>query len=427
MYGKSMAHIERIVKVYPIEGADSVEMAQVLDWHVVVRKGQFKVGEMAVYVEMDSIFPDTLPEEHREEMNRLVNDLTKLNRNRNKNKEEIELVKARIEELKKFNPLPATEVLRSRKFKVRCVNYVVFNIISQGILFNISELLSQHTYYNEGQDVTEVLGIKQIIEDPEEAGVYEESKINNPILRTLNKRLMKYAFYRRLRTAFSNMNDTWLPFFPSKSDEKNAQAVFTRMKQLHGDKIWVVTEKLEGQNISAHIRLFRFLGGLVTISKFGVCSHVRSIQKGERSQFWGTINRLDYKSKLKKIGRNLFVRGEHVGPRIQGNNFALEETDVYLFDVYNIDTKEPLPYDEMKVFCTAHDFKMVPVIDDRFKLPETVGELLEYSNGFSKLKDDVLREGIVIRLRDNPKVSFKVRSPKYLAEQAKKREKEKES
>ena len=81
----------------------------------------------------------------------------------------------------------------------------------------------------------------------------------------------------------------------------------------------------------------------------------------------------------------------------------------------------------MKVFCTAHDFKMVPVIDDSFKLPETVGELLEYSNGFSKLKDDVLREGIVIRLRDNPKVSFKVRSPKYLAEQAKKREKEKES
>src|SRR5574343_500619 len=263
MYGKSMAHIEQIVKVYPIEGADSVEMAQVLDWHVVVRKGQFKVGEMAVYVEMDSIFPDTLPEEHREEMNSLVNELTKLNRNRNKNKEEIEVVKARIEELKKFNPLPATEVLRSRKFKVRCVNYVVFNIISQGILFNISELLSPYAYYNEGQDVTEVLGIKQIIEDPEEAGFYEESKINNPILRTLNKRLMKYALYRKLRTAFINMDDTWLPFFPSKSDEKNAQAVFTRMKQLHGDKIWVVTEKLEGQNISAHIRFFRFLGGLV--------------------------------------------------------------------------------------------------------------------------------------------------------------------
>ena len=426
MHGKPMAHIEQIVKVYPIEGADSVEMAQVLDWHVVVRKNQFKVGDLAVYVEMDSIFPDTLPEEYREEMNKLVNDLTNLNRNRNKNKAEIEIVKTRIEELKKFNPRPATEILRSRKFKVRCVNYVVFNIISQGILFNLDELLPTANY-SVGDDVTELLGIKQIIEDPEEAGVYEEAKINNPILRTLNKKLMKYSLYRNIRKVFIEVDDNWLPFFPSKSDEKNAQAVFTRMKQLHGDKVWVVTEKLEGQNISAHIRFFRFLGGLVTISKFGVCSHVRSIPKGERSQFWGTINRLDYKAKMKKIGRNLFLRGEHVGNKIQGNEYKLTETDVYLFDVYNLDTKEMMPYEEMKQFCSDNEFKMVPVLDDEFTLPETVGELLEYSNGFSKLKDDVLREGIVIRLRDNPKVSFKVRSLKYLAEQAKKREKEKES
>jgi hypothetical protein len=416
MYGKSMAHVEQIVKVYPIEGADSVEMAQVLDWHVVVRKNQFKVGDLAVYVEMDSIFPDTLPEEHREEMNRLVNELTKLNRNRNKNKVEIETVKARIEELKQFNPLPATEILRSRKFKVRCVNYVVFNIISQGILFNISELLSQYNYYDVGQDVTDVLGIKQIIEDPEEAGVYEEAKINNPILRSIHKKLMKYNLYRKFRKVFIEVDSNWLPFFPSKSDEKNAQAVFTRMKQLHGDKIWVVTEKLEGQNISAHIRFFRFFGGLLTLSKFGVCSHVRSIPKGERSQFWGTINRLDYKSKMAKIGRNLFFRGEHIGNKIQKNVYKLTETDVYLFDVYDIDTKELMSYDEMKQLCSDNGFKMVPVIDENFRLPETVGELLEYSNGMSALNSNTRREGIVIRLRDNPKVSFKVRSPIYLAE-----------
>ena len=427
MYGKSMAHIEQIVKVYPIEGADSVEMAQVLDWHVVVRKNQFKVGDLAVYVEMDSIFPDTLPEQYQLEMNLLASVMTRLNRNRNKNKDEIETVRVRMEELKKFNPRPATEILRSRKFKVRCVNYASFNIISQGILFNIEELLSPYNYYSEGQDVTEELGIKQIIEDPEEAGVYEDAKINNPILRTLNKKLLKYSLYRGIRKVFVEVDNNWLPFFPSKSDEKNAQAVFSRMKSNYGDKVWVVTEKLEGQNISAHMRFFRFFRGLLTLSKFGVCSHVRSIPKGERSQFWGTINRLDYKTKMKKIGRNLFLRGEHIGPKIQSNIYGLKETDVYLFDVYNLDTKEMMPYDEMKVFCTAHDFKMVPVIDDSFKLPETVGELLEYSNGFSKLKDDVLREGIVIRLRDNPKVSFKVRSPKYLAEQAKKREKEKES
>lgn len=427
MYGKSMAHIEQIIKVYPIEGADSVEMAQVLDWHVVVRKGQFKVGELAVYVEMDSIFPDTLAEEHRDEMNNLVNVLTKLNRNRNKNKNQIELVKSRIEELKQFNPHPATEILRSRKFKVRCVNYVVFNIISQGILFNIQELLSPYNYYSQGQDVTDELGIKQIIEDPEEAGVYEEAKINNPILRSIHKKLMKYDLYRKFRKVFIEVDSNWLPFFPSKSDEKNAQAVFTRMKQLHGDKIWVVTEKLEGQNISAHMRFYRFFNGLITLRKFGVCSHVRSIPKGERSQFWGTVNKLGYYDKLKKVGSDTFIRGEHVGPKIQGNLFGLSETDIYIFDVYDINTKELIPYDAMKCFCESYGFKMVPVLDDEFTLPETVGELLEYSNGFSKLKYGIFREGIVIRLRDNPKVSFKVRSPKYLAEQAKKLEKEKES
>ena len=294
MYGKSMAHIEQIVKVYPIEGADSVEMAQVLDWHVVVRKGQFKVGDLAVYVEMDSIFPDTLPEQYRPEMNLLVSAMARLNRNRKKNNDEIELIKARIEELKKFNPLPATEILRSRKFKVRCVNYVVFNIISQGILFNISELLSQYNYYDVGHDVTDVLGIKQIIEDPEEAGVYEEAKINNPILRTLNKKLMKYDLYRKCKKMFDKGNSKWLPFFPSKSDEKNVQAVFSRMKQFHDDKVWVVTEKLEGQNISAHMRFYKFFNGLLTFIKFGVCSHTRSIPKGEKSQFWGTVNKLGF-------------------------------------------------------------------------------------------------------------------------------------
>ena len=44
MQGKSMAHVERVVNVYPIEGADRLEMAQVLDYHIAVQKNKFKVG-----------------------------------------------------------------------------------------------------------------------------------------------------------------------------------------------------------------------------------------------------------------------------------------------------------------------------------------------------------------------------------------------
>jgi len=424
MHGKSMAHIEQIVKVYPIDGADSVEMAQVLDWHVVVRKGQFKVGDLAVYVEMDSIFPDTLPEEYREEMNSLTQQLTKLNRKRDKNADEIKIVKDRIAELTNFNSRPATEILRSRKFKVRCVSYVIFNIISQGILFNTFELLPLGRNYIVGQDVTEELGITQIIEDAEEAGVFMPQPIKNPVKRFLDKHLMKFSIYRKIRLLGAYENDNWYSFFPSKSDQKNAQAVFTRMKTNHGDKKWYVTEKLEGQNISAHLRITKFLGGIIKINRFGVCSHVRSIPKTEYSQFWNTVNRLEFRKKMIHAGQNVFVRGEHVGPKIQGNIFKLSTTDIYVFDVYKIDTKEMMAYDELVKFCQYNDFKMVPVLDDNFTLPETVQELLAYSNGNSMLAENVLREGIVIRLKDNPNVSFKVRSPIYLAEQAKKLAKE---
>ncbi len=51
MYGRSMAHIEQIVKTYPIDGADNVEMAQVLDYHVVVKKGEFAPNDMVVYID----------------------------------------------------------------------------------------------------------------------------------------------------------------------------------------------------------------------------------------------------------------------------------------------------------------------------------------------------------------------------------------
>jgi hypothetical protein len=54
---------------------------------------------------------------------------------------------------------------------------------------------------------------------------------------------------------------------------------------------------------------------------------------------------------------------------------------------------------------------MAPVLDKSFKLPETVGELIEYSRGKSVINPKTDREGVVIRLiKDGKKfVSFKVK------------------
>jgi ATP-dependent RNA circularization protein (DNA/RNA ligase family) len=84
-----------------------------------------------------------------------------------------------------------------------------------------------------------------------------------------------------------------------------------------------------------------------------------------------------------------------------------------LFDVYDLDTKKLYNYYEFIKFCNDYGFEHCPIIDDNFKLLPTVQEMLAYSNGLSK-HAPVLREGVVIRRKDNFHESVKVRSPEYL-------------
>lgn len=54
---RSLASIQEIINLEPIEGADSIEVATVLGWHIVVKKGEFQVGDHCVYFEVDSLLP----------------------------------------------------------------------------------------------------------------------------------------------------------------------------------------------------------------------------------------------------------------------------------------------------------------------------------------------------------------------------------
>lgn len=51
---RKLATIQRISAIRPIEGADKIEVADVLGWSVVVGKGEFQAGDLAVYFEIDS-------------------------------------------------------------------------------------------------------------------------------------------------------------------------------------------------------------------------------------------------------------------------------------------------------------------------------------------------------------------------------------
>lgn len=53
-----LASIETISEILPHTNADSLEIAKVLGWQVIVRKGEFKAGDSVVFIPIDTILPD---------------------------------------------------------------------------------------------------------------------------------------------------------------------------------------------------------------------------------------------------------------------------------------------------------------------------------------------------------------------------------
>lgn len=107
---RKLASIQRIKSLETIEGADAIEKATVLGWHLVVKKNEFKAGDLCVYIEIDSVLPD---------------------------KTEFEFMKP-------------------RKMRVKTIR--LRGQISQGICFPLSILPTQFEI-EEDKDCTEVLGI----------------------------------------------------------------------------------------------------------------------------------------------------------------------------------------------------------------------------------------------------------------------------
>lgn len=56
---RKLASIQRIESISEIQNADAIEVATILGWHVVVKKGEFEPEDMVVYIEIDSVLPET--------------------------------------------------------------------------------------------------------------------------------------------------------------------------------------------------------------------------------------------------------------------------------------------------------------------------------------------------------------------------------
>ena len=61
MTERKLATIRQISKLLPIPGADVIELAVVDGWQCIVKKGEFKVGDLGMYFEIDSFLPAENP------------------------------------------------------------------------------------------------------------------------------------------------------------------------------------------------------------------------------------------------------------------------------------------------------------------------------------------------------------------------------
>jgi RNA ligase (TIGR02306 family) len=119
---RKLASLQIIDSLSPIDNADRIELAKVLGWQVVVKKDEFKVRDLIIYCEIDSLLPEK----------------------------------------------PEFEFLRPRKFRIKSMK--LKGVLSQGIIFSIDFLpedvkgsvLAQCLVGNKeliGTDVTEKMGI----------------------------------------------------------------------------------------------------------------------------------------------------------------------------------------------------------------------------------------------------------------------------
>lgn len=352
---RKLATIKEIVDIQPIEGRDKIVLATVSGWHVIVQKSDFNVGDKCCYIEIDSVLPEK----------------------------------------------PEFEFLRPKKFRIRTMKMA--GVISQGICFPLSILPPKKdgSEYEIGEDVTDIIGVKQY-EETMDTGDRElpQKKKKYPAL------LMRFRWFRNL--VLPKKTKGSFPSFISKTDEERIQ----NMPWILRDKReWIATEKIDGQSgtfaLVKHKSLFR------TRYEYIVCSRNLRLTHPDNSSYWKVSDKYQIENALKNlIGDRewIAIQGECVGPKIQKNKYGLNDYDMYVFNLlYPTGRVNSV---RAKSICENKGLNFVPIVEDHVILPDTVDEVLAYAHGKSMLAD-TLREGIVFRTRDG-KQSFKAVDPEFL-------------
>ena len=194
------------------------------------------------------------------------------------------------------------------------------------------------------------------------------------------------------------------PSFIPKTDEERIQNLSETYFTFKENPVsYYATEKLDGSSATYYYRN----------GEFGVCSRNLELIETDDNTFWKVARILDLENKLKSLNFNASLQGELVGEGIQGNPYKILGQKVFFFNVYNIDEGHYLDFDGFTEIIASLKLSTVPILETNFKLPDTIEEILSYSENKSSLNKSFDREGVVIRSVDR-KVSFKAISNRFL-------------
>lgn len=378
----SLVTIQRIDNLTPIPNADFIETAHVLGWTVVVKKDEFEVGDLCVYIEIDSLLP-------RKEWSEFLF-----------KKEDETVYRLRTVKLKKQLSqglvLPVNETLPY--FSKSDSGYIYADTDE---VYNWNRDTDDCLSVIVGQDVSDLLKIKH----------YEKPINDNPHSGIQSKGIF--------------------PSFLHKTDEVRIQSAPELLEQLKG-KPYYITQKMDGTSTT----FYKYKG------VFGVCS--RNVELKDPTKIVGTwwkvlhdkikrflfptkkehprefaldiYWRMCYKYKIQEwLPDGYAIQGEICGPGIQENKLGLDNNELYIFNVWNINRQEYEMPSEMRTNIGGYiyDFcKLVPRIDDGLKFNLALEDLIKLSNA-NLYPNKTLQEGIVVRSVDQT-ISFKVVNNEFL-------------
>jgi RNA ligase (TIGR02306 family) len=367
---RRLVTVRTIAALDPIPGADAIEVATIEGWKVVVKKGDFTVGQPCLYFEIDSFLPET---DLRYEF----------------------LMKAGVREFE------GVRGHRLRTIKLR-------GQVSQGLVLPIAK-------ESAGGDIISIF--------PEVLAVMTAQHLDCTAARHLDfASILGIKKYEApIPACLAGQAKGFFPTFIKKTDQERCQNLIT---EIFGDldALYEVTVKLDGTSAT----FFHYY------DEVGACSRNLELKINEENKD-NTIVKMFVKSGLAaalasgKLG-NVAVQGEIMGPGIQGNREQLKDHKFFIFDVQYLDHSGSgyLTAEERGSFYRAlldngvnpDMVGHVPIDSARTTLRElnisNVQELLAYAEGPS-LKHPV-REGLVFKRIDG-KFSFKAISNAFLVKE----------